>query len=435
MSEFAPDDAHLRREIGKLGVAAIAMNGIIGSGIFALPAVAVARLGAFSPWAFTICAALILAVALTFARLASFFDTTGGPIVYTTTAFGPYVGFQTGLLIYVSRVAAIAASANLIVDHAAAVWGVLSAGSVRAAAVISYIGVATVLNAMGVRAGMIAILVVSILKLAPLFVLIALGAPEIGWAKIAAAEFPQTGQLGATTLVLMYAFIGFEFSLINAGETRDARSNIPRALVGTVLGVAICYILIQLVVVSVAPDVGKSETPLIETAVRLMGPVGAILLSFGVIFSVGGGTMTSLLTAPRLTFALAQQRSLPQALAYVNPKTGAPVWSILMCGALSIALAVGQHFVWLATMSTFVRLVSYLLCIAALPVVERKLGGNAAHFPLIGGLSVPSVAGLLTIWLLSQSSFGAISVAVVIVLVGTLIYFSCRPRSLKVRGN
>ncbi len=434
MSEVASEVTPLRREIGRLGVAAIAMNGVIGSGIFALPAFAVAQLGVFSPWAFTICAMLILTVALTFARLASFFETTGGPIVYTTTAFGSYIGFQTGLLIYVSRVAAIAASANLIVDHAAAAWHLLSDGPVRAVAVITYIAFATALNAVGVRVGMIAILAISALKLAPLFLLIAFGIPEIDWAGTVAAEVPKLGQLGETTLVLMYAFIGFEFSLINAGETRDARSNIPRALVGTVVAVAICYILIQLVVVSVAPDIGSSETPLVEIASRLMGPTGAILLSLGVVFSVGGGTMTSLLTAPRLTYALAQERSLPSALAHVNPTTGAPVWSILLCGGLSIALAVGNQFVWLATISTFVRLVTYLMCIAALPVVEKKLGGSAGRFPLIGGFSVPLIAATLTAWLLVQSSLSAITIALLIVLTGSPIYILCRRRSKTSKG-
>ena len=94
----APADSLLRREIGKIGIATIAMNGVIGSGIFALPAVAIAKAGAFSPWLFLLCGILILTVALTLARTASFFEATGGPIVYTTTAFGQFVGFQTGLL-------------------------------------------------------------------------------------------------------------------------------------------------------------------------------------------------------------------------------------------------------------------------------------------------------------------------------------------------
>src|SRR3546814_14149066 len=98
-----------------------------------------------------LCGLLILSVALTLARTAGFFDITGGPVAYTTHAFGRYVGFQTGLLIYVSRVAAIAASANLIVSYAAALWAPLASGAPKIAAIIGYISIATLLNAVGVR--------------------------------------------------------------------------------------------------------------------------------------------------------------------------------------------------------------------------------------------------------------------------------------------
>lgn len=426
MSAAPSEDGSLRRDIGTIGVAAIAMNGVIGSGIFALPAVAVAELGPFSPWAFAICAVLIMSVALTLARLASFFDTTGGPIVYTTTAFGPFIGFQTGWLIYLSRVAAIAASANLIVDHGAALSSALASGPIRDAAVVAYIALATLLNAAGVRTGMGVILAISAFKLIPLVLLILFGLPEVGWAAAIGGSTPGMAQLGETMLVLMYAFIGFEFSLINAGETRDAQSSIPRALIATVLGIAASYVLIQLVVVSVAPDIGTSETPLVEVARRLMGPAGAILLSLGVLFSVGGGTMTSLMTAPRLTYALARDGSLPAILGQVDQRTDVPVLSILLCGALSAVLAVGQHFVWLATLSTFIRLIAYIACIAALPFVERKLGAHAGRFALPGKLVIPLVAFLLALWLLAHSTLTTAAITLAIAVVGAPIFLACR---------
>src|SRR3546814_3408608 len=84
MMQAEASDSLLRREIGKIGVGTIAMNGVIGSGIFALPAVAIAQTGYFSPWVFILCGLLILSVALTLARTAGFFDITGGPVAYTT---------------------------------------------------------------------------------------------------------------------------------------------------------------------------------------------------------------------------------------------------------------------------------------------------------------------------------------------------------------
>ncbi len=423
MTSSANPEALLKREIGKVGVATIAMNGVIGSGIFALPAVAIAQAGAFSPWLFLICGVLILTVALTLARNASFFETTGGPIVYTTQAFGRFVGFQTGLLIYVSRVAAIAASAHLLVSYAVPLWPALESGAPQTIAVVTYIAVVTVLNAFGVRMGMTALYLISILKLAPLLLLILFGVPEINWGLVAGASIGESETVGSTLLVLMYAFIGFEFSLINAGETRDARSSIPATLVKTVVAVAVAYALIQLVAVSVGPDLGDSKTPLVELAQRLMGPTGAVLLSLGVIFSVGGGSLTSLLTAPRLTFALSRDHALPAWFGAVNERTHAPVNSILFCGAFSALLAVSGQFVWLATLSTIIRLLTYALCIAALPVIERKLSASPDQFRIPGGLIIPAIAFALTLWLLTHSTLPNVAITAAVIAGGSLIFW------------
>ncbi len=425
MNRPAAPDSLLRREIGKIGVATIAMNGVIGSGIFALPAVAIAQAGYFSPWVFVLCGILILSVALTLARAASFFEITGGPIVYTTHAFGRFVGFQTGLLIYVSRVAAIAASANLIVSYAAALWSPLASGGPRAAFIVGYISLATILNAVGVRAGMAAVYIISVLKLAPLLLLILVGLPSVEWGMVAGAGMPETESLGQTMLVLMYAFIGFEFSLIAAGETRNARREIPKALVGTVIAIALCYALIQLVIVSVGPDLGASEAPLVEVARRLMGPAGALVLGLGVVFSVGGGSLTSLLTAPRLTFALSRDGSLPAWFGKVNERSRVPVNSILFCGLFSIGMAVSQGFVWLVTLSTFARLLSYALCIASLPHIEKTLPAEEGQFRLPGGLTIPVIGFLLTVWLISHSTADNFLIGGLIIVVGSLVFWLC----------
>ena len=436
MKRLAGSESLLRREIGRIGVATIAMNGVVGSGIFALPAVAVAQAGYFSPWLFVLCGILILSVALSLARAASFFETTGGPVAYTTHAFGRFVGFQTGLLIYVSRVAAIAASATLIVSYAAAIWSPLESGVAKVAAIVGYISLATALNAAGVRAGMAGVYVISVLKLAPLLLLILVGVPSVEWELVAGAEVLAPGPLGETMLILMYAFIGFEFSLISAGETRDARAAIPRTLVTTVVAIALAYALIQLVVVSVAPDLGaKSEAPLVEIARRLMGDWGALVLGLGVVFSIGGGSLTSLLTAPRLTFALSQQGSLPAWFGKVNEKSRVPVNSILFCGILSIALAVDQHFVWLVALSTFVRLVTYVLCIASLPVIERTIPSEAGQFRLPGGLAIPAVGFLLTIWLMTHSTAEHFMIAALIVAVGTVVFWLCTRVNVTAEAN
>ena len=96
MTGEAHPGSGLRKEIGQLGFGAIALNGTIGAGIFALPAIAVAQAGLFSPWIYVLCGLLIMLIVLAFARVASYFDDTGGPVTYAGRAFGPLAGFQAG---------------------------------------------------------------------------------------------------------------------------------------------------------------------------------------------------------------------------------------------------------------------------------------------------------------------------------------------------
>ena len=107
----------LRRELTRFALIALALNSMIGAGIFGLPAGAARLTGLFSPVVFLLCGVLMATLMLSFAQASSYFQVTGGPILYAGTAFGPFVGFQTGWLLYVGRATAFAANANLLATY------------------------------------------------------------------------------------------------------------------------------------------------------------------------------------------------------------------------------------------------------------------------------------------------------------------------------
>ncbi|MCA8965479.1 MAG: amino acid permease, partial [Planctomycetes bacterium] len=117
--------------LSRLGFAALSLNGVIGAGIFALPAVAAAAAGPLSPWLFVLCAIAIMTLVFSFARAASFFCNTGGPITYVGHAFGPFAGFQVGWLYTLARVAGVAANTNLLLACVAWFWPELAAGTLH----------------------------------------------------------------------------------------------------------------------------------------------------------------------------------------------------------------------------------------------------------------------------------------------------------------
>jgi len=424
-------DVSLNREIGQLGFAAIALNGVIGAGIFALPAIAASKSGNFSPWLFLICAVLIMTVVLSFARAASFFRDTGGPIQYASMAFGPFVGFQTGWLVYIGRLAAIGANISLMVTYAGWFWAPLASGLGHQITVALTFVLLAAFNIVGVRQSMKVVFLFSALKLIPLSLLILLGLAHIQPDILLHSNMPVTGNLGETILILLYAFVGFESAVVPAGEARNPRKDIPRAITLTVLTITVVYFLIQLISVSVLPELASSKTPLADVAVVLMGSTGAALLTFGAVFSIGGNCSASMLSAPRMTFALAKMGSLPRWFGKIHPRTRTPLNSILFYAALGLVLALSGSFVWLAVVSTLARLLSYILGVVALPVLEKRIEKTEGQFRLSGGYLVPAIALLLCLWLITFASITTWLTTAAFFALGSVLYLA----SVKRRKN
>ncbi len=422
----------LNRDIGKLGFAAITLNGVIGAGIFALPAAAAQRSGNFSPWLFLFCAVLIMTVVLSFSRAASFVSDTGGPIQYAGQAFGPFVGFQTGWLTYIGRLAALAANTKLMVIYAGWFWAPLESGLAHQLAVTLMFTILAVSNVIGVRKSMLVVYLFTALKLAPLFLLMLLGLPHMSPGLLVSGNLPEINTFGETVLVLLYAFVGFESAVVPAGEGRDPRRDIPHALTVTVLIITVLYFLIQWISISVLPGLANSQTPLADVAAVILGPAGAAILIFGAVFSIGGNCSASMLSAPRMTYALAQMRSLPDWFGSVHPRYHTPVNSIVFYAVLALLMALSGSFIWLAVVSTVARLLSYILSVAALPVLERKLETSAGHFRLRGGYLVPVLAMLLCLWLVTFAAATAWLTTAAFFVLGSIFYlFSTRRRNLE----
>jgi APA family basic amino acid/polyamine antiporter len=419
----------LKREIGKLGFGAIALNGTIGAGIFALPAIAVDRAGLFSPWIYVACGVLIMAIVFVFARVASYFRDTGGPVTYATRAFGPFVGFQAGWLLTLSRAAAFAANAHLMVTYAGWFWPPLSDGAWHLAAVVAVCVLLTAINMIGVRQGMLAIFALTILKLVPLVLLVFLGISQTNPEIFTGAKIPQLDSLGETMLIVFYAFVGFESAVIPAGEARNPRRDIPLALVRTILAITVFYFLIQLVTISVAPDIAGSKTPLADVAMILMGTAGAAILTLGAVFSISGNLTASMLSAPRMLYAMSRLGNLPAWFGIIHSRYQTPANAILFYAAFSIILALSGGFVFLAVMSTVVRLMVYVMCISTLPVLHRKLGEYEGQFRLYGGMVIPAVAFVLSIWLMTHASLKSWLATGVFMLLGSVLYLFSRRRN------
>ena len=206
---------------------------------------------------------------------------------------------------------------------------------------------------------MTTVYVLTFLKMLPLLLLVLLGLPHLEPEVLISAELPSPGTLGETILILLYALVGFEGAVVPAGEGHNPRRDIPRALTSTVVTIALLYFLIQAISFAVTPDLASSETPLADAAQVLMGTTGAALLTLGAVFSISGNISASILSGPRMTYALARDGVLPAWFSHVSPRFHTPSNSVLFYGAISLVLALSGTFIWLAVMSTLVRLLAY----------------------------------------------------------------------------
>ena len=397
--------ANLNRDIGFFGAAFLVLNAVIGAGIFALPGKVAVSAGLWSPWLFLVVGVLFLSVVLTFAELASYYERTGGPVLYATEAFGPLAGFSTGWLIYLARMTAFAANANVMALYLASLSDVFASDAARFA-VIAFVTIAlTWANVLGVKDGIRTMGVLTILKVVPLLLLVLLGLQHVtGSTLIPGGDF-HIDDIGGTTLLLIYAYVGFETIGVTAGETSKPRRTIPMALMRTILLTGVLYFLIVLVFISVIPADDYADATLVDVGRVLAGPAGAVVITFAAVFSIGGNLASSMLAAPRLIFSLAENRLLPQWFAHINESYATPDRAIIVMGAMALVLGLSGNFVDLAIGSAVVRLLGYMICIASLPIIRKKATPAASEqaWRLPGGYLIPAIALAICLWLVAQS--------------------------------
>jgi len=216
--------------------------------------------------------------------------------------------------------------------------------------------------------------------------------------------------------------VGCEGTAVTAGEGRDPRRDLPRALIQTILVIGAIYFLVQVVSMAIMPGLASSKTALADAAAVLFGSLGAGVLTLGAVFSIGGNLSSSILSAPRMSYALARDGSMPDWFAVIHPRYRTPANSVLFYGLLCLVLALSGTFIWLAVISTLVRLIAYMVCIAALPRLARHNEHPETAFRLPGGMAIPAVALLLCLWLVTHAPLASWLMTGLFFCVGTGIY-------------
>jgi amino acid transporter len=429
VTKVSASDEGLIRGIRRWDLVAIAINGIIGAGIFGLPSKVFSLIGSYSLIAFVVCAIVVTLFILCFAEVGSRFEATGGPYLYARHAFGSTIAFEIGWLIWLARLTAFAANCNLLVAYLGYFVPIAGSAVWRTLIIVVAVLVLATINVIGIRQAAIVSNVFTVGKLIPIIIFIAVGLFFLNPHAFTLGATPTTAAFSQSVLLLIYAFTGFEMAAIPAGEVRDPKKQLPRALVIAIAVVAILYIFIQVVCVGTLPELAQSQRPLADAGTRFMGTAGGAIISAGAIISIIGNLNILILSGSRIPFAIAEQKQLPAFVAAVHRKFATPYVSIIITAAVMLVLTLKSSFVAALTISAIARLVTYGATCLSLAVFRRRSDVPAALFTLPYGTVIAVAALLLAAWLLANSTWQEARAAAIAAVVGFLVFFAYRTYS------
>ncbi len=357
-------DAALIRGIGPVALAAAIVNGVVGAGIFTLPAAMARAAGDAAPLAYLIVALAMAGVVACFAEAGSRMPTSGGAAGYIAAAFGPGPGFVASLLTWLSSVLAAGGIASALAGSMREFSPALGGTLARDVIVVTVIGGITALHLSGVHGASRVVAIGTAVKLVPLLLFAAIGA-GLAWhaAPIAGAATPGH-DLGRGLILAVFAFSGMETPLSASGEVARPNRSVPIAIFASMIFVLFLYLTVQLVAqLLLGAELARSAAPLADAAGRIGGAAHGAMLgaaSLSMLIWIG----TDILGAPRLLFGAARDGILPAWLGQVN-RAHVPARAILLHATIAAALALSGGFVQLAVLSTLAGAALYILACGA----------------------------------------------------------------------
>lgn len=419
-------DHQLVRGIGVPALTANIVSSTIGAGIFVIPAAVAKGLGPAAPLAFVCCAIAMILFVTCFAIAGSRVSLTGGLYAYVEVAFGRYVGFLAGVLYFLTALGAVAGVVDVLANSVALVVPFLGGPVMRVVVMLAVYGSLVLINIRGVREGAGAVTVITVAKLLPLLLFIAVGIffvhpPNLSW-----SGWPGSAAVGDAVILLIFAFVGIEVALIPSGEVKDPARTVPRSAYLALVITTTIYLMIQLVAQgTLGADLGNHpDSPLAEAAAIFLGNVGRVILLAGASISAFGFVTSDILSSPRMIFAFGRDGALPQFFAHVHARYRSPDVAIITYATLAFALSLSGTFEQLAVLSNVAVLLMYFLCCAGCWVlVHRDVRSDGQPFNFPGMKIVPGAAIVAIIWILTHATAREFVLTGVVLVFASVIYF------------
>jgi APA family basic amino acid/polyamine antiporter len=355
MEKKEPQNA-LKRSLSLLDATAISVGAIIGGGIFVVTGIVAGLAGSALVVSMVVAAVIAFFTALSFAELAAWQPVEGSVYEYARQVISPFSGFLAGWMWMVSNTFTGAAVSLGFAYYLTASFSDLPANVVAAVLCLAF----TALNFFGAResARLNTILVVTKLLILVFFVIF--GAINANTANFAPFEPFNEGVLYGAYFIF-FAYTGFGRAAVVAEEVKDAKRNVPRALLLSLAVSTVIYVLVGIVAVGLvgASGLAGSNSPLAEAMSGTGSPLAVQIVSFGGLLATASVLLTAILGVSRMAYSMARRRDLPQVLAKLNPKFSTPYYSIWVVGVLMAVLVLFFDLTGVVAVSTFGALFYY----------------------------------------------------------------------------
>jgi APA family basic amino acid/polyamine antiporter len=416
VNEGNSQESKLKPILGLLDATAINVGAIVGAGIFIVTGIAAGVAGSAMIFSMFIGSVVALFTALSFSELSAWLPKEGSIYEFAYQLVSPFVGFLSGWMWILSNTFAGAAVSLGFAYYFSALFPIIPTNVIAAIICVGF----TALNFIGTRKSALLNNFLVATKILILTFFCIFGLAYINPTNFTPFEPLQMGVLYGA-YYMFFAYGGFARVAVVAEEIRDAKRNVPRAILISLAASSVIYILVGFVAIGLvgAPGLSNSNSPLNEAMSATGNSIGVYIISLGGLIATASVLLTSILGVSRIAYAMSRRRDLPQVLAKLHPKFNTPYYSIWILGFLMALLVLFVDLTKVVAISTFATLFYYCIANIAALRLRKQYRLYPSIVPVLG--IVTCLVLLIFIIFVSPQS---LDLGVAGLLLGTIYYIA-----------
>ena len=426
----------LKKALSSFDLTSIVVGSIVGADIYIASALTAGLLGPAAILVWIVAGIFATIIALVFAYCSYYVPRVGGPFAFVSEAFDDFYGFLTGWAIWVAEILSLPVFAIAFVQYLQ--YFIALDFTQQLVIKALFLFTLTYINIRGVKAAGRINDILTIIKLAPLLLLIVIG---IGFFTL----HPQTlssnylpfaplgfGSFGAALVLVFWAYVGFEMGTLPASEVKDPRKTIPKSIITGMIIVAVFYLLTNFVVYGLInwTELSSTKVPLVLAGTIILGSAGALIMAIGAMVSVSGSDESGILGTARLSYAMSIDGLFPKLFSKEHKKYQTPYMALLIQGILAFALCIFSGLADLISFSVFNLAFAFLLTCLALLVLGKKKPKKTLHgqriLPILG---IVICLYLITMYLLGSTALYMKILGIVVIALGVPLYVFFSPKT------